>query len=291
MIQIIRTEDIRPDVRIANHHAVTPQMSWDRSIPDVQLLCVLAGEFNFCPYHQAELRLNPGDILFIEPNLPHRFGLAPACPQGQIAGMHLEFLPAGRWAAEDYRLAVKPERVTRQEDGGYIQGRFVRMAEVYESYLPYRKELVNAIASEIILTLAVHWQNETQRAAQPSERMKAILGFIRVHLAAPINRQSLAETFNLSAGYVNQLFQVELGMTPSAVINRERLARAYQLIDREGLTVAEAALAVGFQDPFYFSRIFKEVYTIPPSQVASRQRRVVSAADTQCCGRMGSEEF
>jgi transcriptional regulator GlxA family with amidase domain len=49
------------------------------------------------------------------------------------------------------------------------------------------------------------------------------------------------------------------------------------LIDREGLSVAEAALAVGFQAPFYFSRIFKEVYTIPPSQVASRQRRAALA--------------
>ena len=56
-------------------------------------------------------------------------------------------------------------------------------------------------------------------------------------------------------------------MSPSAVINRERAARAYQLIDREGLSVAESALAVGFQDPFYFSRVFKQIYTIPPSQV------------------------
>jgi AraC-like DNA-binding protein len=277
MIQIVRTEDIRPSVRIANHHLVTPQMSWDRSIPDVQLLCVLEGTFEFCPNHQPVLRLTPGDILFIEPNAPHRFGLASACPAGWITTMHLEFLPAGRWAAEDYRLALEPERVTRLEDSGYIQSRFVRMAEVYESYLPYRKELVNSIASEIVLTLAAHWQTDTPRAAQPSERMQAILGFIRENLAAPINRQSLAETFSLSAGYVNQLFQMELGMPPSAVINRERLARAYQLIDREGLSVAEAALAVGFQDPFYFSRIFKEVYTIPPSQVASRQRRAALA--------------
>jgi len=57
-------------------------------------------------------------------------------------------------------------------------------------------------------------------------------------------------------------------MTPSEVINRERLARAYQLMDRDGLNVTEAALAVGFRDPFYFSRRFKGMYGFPPSQMA-----------------------
>jgi len=272
MSQTVRIEEIHPSVRIANHHPVTPQMSWDRSIPDVQFLCVLAGRFEFSAHHQPGVALGPGEILFIEPDLPHRLQLAPGCAAGQISGMHLEFLPAGRWAAGDYRLAVEPERVTRLEEAGYIQGRFIHMAEVYESYLPYRKELVNAIATEIVLSLAARWQGQAPRAGQPSPRMISILSYIRANLAAPINRQSLAETFSLSAGYINQLFQMELGMTPSAVINRERLARAYQLIDREGLPVAQAALAVGFQDPFYFSRIFKEVYTVPPSRVAGRQR-------------------
>ena len=273
MTHITAIEDIRPNVRIANHHAVPPEMVWDRSIPDAQLLCVLAGAFEYQPYHQGVVNVQPGEILFIEPNIEHHLGLAQGCGEGEIAGMHLEFLPSGRWAAGDYRLDVKPEVLTHLDDPAYVQSRFVRMAELYESYLPYRKALVNVLASEIVLTLAAHWQSESQRAAQPSERMQAILAFIRAHLAAPLNRQSLAETFSLSAGYINQLFQMELGMPPSAVINRERLARAYQLIDREGLSVSEAARAVGFADPFYFSRIFKEVYTIPPSQVASRQRR------------------
>jgi transcriptional regulator GlxA family with amidase domain len=157
------------------------------------------------------------------------------------------------------------------ENAPYLQERFKRLAGVYESYQPYREQLSETIATEIILVLAAYWGDEIARAARPSQRMETILAFIRGNLSRPLTRQSLAETFNLSAGYINQLFKVELGMSPSAVINRERAARAYQLIDREGMSVSEAALAVGFQDPFYFSRVFKQIYSIPPSQVTSRR--------------------
>ncbi len=267
MIPILKLENIRASVRIANQHPAAPGALWERSIPDPQLICILEGVFEYQEPGCPNLPLAPGEILFIEPNIRHRFLLAPGSQAGEIAGMHFEFTPAGRWAADDYRPDLSPTRVTRPGDAPYLQERFKHLAAVYESYRPFRKELVDSIATEIILILAAYWQEEIGRSPRPSQRMETILAYIRANLAQPLTRQSLAGTFNLSAGYINQLFKVELGMSPSAVINRERAARAYQLIDREGMSVAESALAVGYQDPFYFSRVFKEIYTIPPSRV------------------------
>lgn len=267
----LKTEDIQPVVRIANHHLVAANTTWKRSIPDAQILCILEGEFAYQEMEQPAVCLAQGDVLFIEPEIRHRLSLLPTCSEGRLSGMHLEFTPTGRWAADDYRLALKPARVTHLADPAYLQGRFQRLAAVHEGYQPFREALVSAIAREIILLLAAYWEGENGRTPRPSLRMETILHYIRQNLTQPLTRQSLAASFNLSAGYVNQLFKVELGMTPTAVINRERGARAYQLIDREGLTVAEAALAVGFQDPFYFSRVFKQIYGIPPSQVGSRR--------------------
>ncbi len=271
MKSILNIDDIRAAVRIANHHPVAANQVWERSIPDPQFLIIFAGDFEYQEPEQIALHLSPGDILFIEPEVRHCFRLASGCPEGQIAGMHLEFTSPGRWTAGDYRLALKPIRVTHPLDPAYLMQRFKHLAAVYESYQPYRPALVNAIATEIVLVLSAYWGDEIERAAHPSPRMEAILRYIRENLTQPLTRQSLAEVFNLSAGYINQLFKVELGMSPSAVINRERVARAYQLLDREGLSVAESAQAVGFQDPFYFSRVFKQIYSIPPSWVPSKK--------------------
>lgn len=274
-MRLVKVEEIHPSVRIANHHRVAAAQHWERSIPDLQMICVLSGIFEYREPDRAPLVLVGGDFLFIEPNTRHRFSLASTQDEGWIAGLHFEFVPSGRWAAGDYRLVIQPDRVTHLEESNYLQDRFQYLAAVYESYRPYRQELVDSIAAEILLLLAAHWQGQALWSAEPSQRMQAMLVYIREHLAQPLTRQSLAQTFNLSAGYVNQLFQSELGMTPSAVINRERLARAYQLMDREGLTVAESAFRVGFRDPFYFSRLFKQVYMVAPSDVAAHRHRKI----------------
>lgn len=271
MLSILKIEDICAKVRIANHHLVAAKTVWERTIPDPQIVCILEGSFQYQESNQTALSLSPGDILFIEPNIRHCFLIAGATEAGRIAGMHLEFTSAGTWAAGDYRLEMKPKRVTRVEDPIYLQDRFIHLAAVYESYHPLRKELVSAIATEIGLILAAYWKDQIEMAARPSQRMETMLAYIRENLSTPLTRHRLAETFNVSAGYLNQLFKLEFGMSPSAVINRERVARAYQLLDQEGMSVAESALAVGFQDPFYFSRVFKQIYSIPPSQVTSKK--------------------
>ncbi len=270
----LKIEDIRTTVRIANYHQVIASQTWDRSLPDLQLICILDGEFDYCQTDRPDISLQRGDVLFIEPNQRHRFTLASGQDEGWISGMHFEFIPTGRWAASDYRLEVSPARVTHVDDLSYLAERFRQMAGYYDSYQPYRRELVNSIADEIILLLAVHWRNEASRAVKSSARMQAMLEYIREHLTMPLTRQDLARAFNLTPGYINQLFISELGMSPSAVINRERLARAYRLIDREGYSVKESAFAVGFRDPLYFSRVFRRVYEISPSQIASQQHRL-----------------
>jgi AraC-like DNA-binding protein len=40
---------------------------------------------------------------------------------------------------------------------------------------------------------------------------------------------------------------------------------AHRLLTDEGLSVKETAARVGFDDAFYFSRVFKKVMGIPPS--------------------------
>jgi YesN/AraC family two-component response regulator len=113
----------------------------------------------------------------------------------------------------DYRLGVC--RSDHPCSVGYLQN--------FSIWQPcgviFTTKAVNHIAAEIVLVLAAYWQGAASRAARPSERMEAMLDYIREHLRLPLTRQSLAETFNLTPGYINQLFKVELGMSPSAVIN------------------------------------------------------------------------
>ncbi|MCE7990280.1 MAG: AraC family transcriptional regulator [Caldilinea sp. CFX5] len=265
MLRQVTVAEIQPVVRIANYHDVLPLQSWpQRIIPDLQLILIVQGHYEYVENHLV-IPVQPGEILWIEPGIRHTFRHVDAAAAGLISSIHLELLPTGSWAAGDYRLAQAPERLTRVTDMAYLQERFWRMAQIFGSYLPHRELLTGVIAREIMLLLLGHWQQPVTSKLSP--RMEAMLTFIRAHLQQPLSRQTLAAAFGVSPEHINLLFRRELGMPPSAVINRERVMLAYRLIHEQGKSAKEAAYAVGYSDPFYFSRVFKRTLGIPPSQV------------------------
>lgn len=271
-MRLLSINEIQPIVRIANYIKVTPEMTWqNRRIPDLELILVVAGEYEYTTDNRRHL-LSEGDVLFIEPGILHSKRMLNGAPHGLLSAIHLELLPNASWLAGDYRLTPHPETVTHIDDFDYLRGRFRNLAEVYQGYSTYREELTGAIAREIVLLLACRWHPSERN--QISSRVQAMIDYIRANLTSPISRLSLAQTFHVSPAYVNSLFQRELGITPTALINRERVVSAHNLMFEQGLSVKEAAQAVGFQDQFYFSRVYKRIMGYPPSAVASNNNSV-----------------
>ena len=63
------------------------------------------------------------------------------------------------------------------------------------------------------------------------------------------------------------------GKSPLEFIRTIRLQHAAQLLERSQLSVAEVAYHVGFNNPKYFARYFKEEYHELPSVYAFRKRK------------------
>lgn len=266
-MRVLSIHEICPTVRIANYIKVTPEMTWlNRRIPDLEFILVVSGEYEYVADSQRYL-LHEGDVLFIEPGILHSKRMVSGAPHGVLSAIHLELLPGASWLAGDYRLTPHPTVVTRVDGFDYLRSRFRYLAEVYQGYSVYREELTSAIAREILVILACHWRPKERQQISP--RVQAMIDYIRANLTEPISRRRLAEQFHISPAYVNALFQRELGTTPAALLNRERVVAAYNLLYEQGLSVKEAALAVGFQDQFYFSRVFKRIMGYAPSAVAS----------------------
>lgn len=89
---------------------------------------------------------------------------------------------------------------------------------------------------------------------------------------ADISVETMSEAMGMSRVHLYKRLLSVTGMTPSEFIRRIRLLRAEQLLRKSQLTVSEVSYQVGFNNPRYFSKYFKEMYGVMPSQYSGSAR-------------------
>ena len=83
---------------------------------------------------------------------------------------------------------------------------------------------------------------------------------------ADISVETMAEALAMSRVHLYKKLTSLTDLTPSEFIRQIRLQHAEQLLRKSQLTVAEVAYRVGFNNPRYFSKYFKEMYGMMPSE-------------------------
>lgn len=93
--------------------------------------------------------------------------------------------------------------------------------------------------------------------------------FIEAHLQDnAFNVSSLAEALFVSESTLRRRLQDLMGMSAAAYIRQIRLNKAKHYLEQQRYkTVAEVATAVGFSNPHYFSRVFRQTFEISPSNL------------------------
>lgn len=70
--------------------------------------------------------------------------------------------------------------------------------------------------------------------------------------------EAVAEHLGISAGYLHRIFKRVQGCSVLAYWNRKRVDVAIELMEKQQLSLKEAAFNVGIEDPAYMSRLFKK---------------------------------
>lgn len=85
----------------------------------------------------------------------------------------------------------------------------------------------------------------------------------------------LSREVGISRAHFYKKIMALTGKSPLEFIRTIRLQQAAQLLEKSQLTVAEVAYQVGFNNPKYFTRYFKEVYSVLPSAYAAGKRKAL----------------
>jgi AraC-like DNA-binding protein len=100
--------------------------------------------------------------------------------------------------------------------------------------------------------------------------VKKALEYIEINYYHHIDVDLLCQHVNYSRSYFSRLFKKEVGITIPEYINKVRVQRAKFLLKNTDLNINEVAKSVGYDDPFYFSRIFKRVTDNSPMRYKAK---------------------
>lgn len=91
--------------------------------------------------------------------------------------------------------------------------------------------------------------------------------YIRHNFSDQISLQSVCSTFGISQSYLSRLFRKYKGVSFNEYLTQLRIEEAKRIIqENPDMPIKDVALLVGYNDQFYFSRVFRTIVGVPPSE-------------------------
>lgn len=98
--------------------------------------------------------------------------------------------------------------------------------------------------------------------------------YIREHCHRDITLDEMAELTYMTRSHFSRMFKRWTGQTFTAYVQAQRIERAKRLlVEANGLPITRVAELVGYQDPGHFSRVFRSIEGVLPSEY--RQSKAV----------------
>ncbi len=101
--------------------------------------------------------------------------------------------------------------------------------------------------------------------ATDREKIDFVVDYISEHFDKDLSITELAEVVDLEPHKFSHAFTKSIGMRPKRYITQMKIHHAKELLLKTSLSIHDIALKIGYDDPLYFSRIFKKETGAAPS--------------------------
>ena len=216
--------------------------------------------------HGSTLQVHAGEVFILPVDVPHSYGADPQNPWS-IYWLHINGAHSDAAAATVMERDGEPSRAIqvgfsdeRNVLFNHIASTLLRgysASNLLQANLALPHYLSSFIAPE-------HFGSQKASASDVSPTEKAIR-YMQDNLSNSLSLDNIARSVNLSVSFFSRKFKKDTGYAPIEYFNYLRIQKACQLLHFSTWRINEVASAIGIDDPFYFSRLFKQQMGLSPA--------------------------
>ena len=150
---------------------------------------------------------------------------------------------------------------------GEVRDRLIRLlVDMKSTSGPERIALIASLMEAISILDDVSEISSFTPAGNPQKRMEKIRIYVSCNFARKILLEDIAAHVGMNRSAFCSFFRQQTGKTFITWLNEYRIAKACDMLSGSDMRVGEVATAVGFESLPHFTRIFRQIKGMPPTQ-------------------------
>ena len=206
-------------------------------------------------------------FFIMKPGEYHKYALDPLI---QFEIYNIKFrpeLPDGVIIDALNRFSAPYSGFLTEEDAEICVNEVRRLGEIQGAEDEFSGLMSKNIVERILLTMISALDLGGAGGERPDAKyLNIITDYIARHYGERITKASLAKVVGLSENYIGTYFERRVGMHFGEYIQRLRLNHAVVFLKTTDMSIKEIADRCGFSSQEYFSRVFREKYSVSPSR-------------------------
>ncbi len=210
------------------------------------------------------------DLVWVNCHHPHAYGAIIKEPW-EVYWLRIEGRPLDRVAQ---LLEIRSQPVLKSLDARAAALEFERACRHMTGTRPSDAALVNASVTALI-ALAFEARLSDPGMIRPELPMpvQKALEKMRLYFHQPIRVAELAQLAGMSESHFSRQFKTAIGTSPIDWLRRERINQAKHRLIESDDPVKEIARQVGYSDQFFFSKDFKKMTKLTPTQFREQEKQ------------------
>ncbi|MGL6314170.1 arabinose operon transcriptional regulator AraC [Vibrio sp. WXL103] len=218
----------------------------------------------------GEFIVKEAELLLFPPSVVHFYQREESSPSWHHKWIY--FRPRGFWGTlldwDTKRMGVGHLPIKNKDVYTKMHKLFEEVELFSKTDAPFSEELALNRLEEILLRCKV--LNPSIEVEHIDHRIKTVKTLIMDDIQSDISTEELANAVYLSPSRLAHLFKNEMKMTITQWREKQRIEYAKQLLFSSQMPVSMISYNVGFNDPLYFSKVFKRITGVSPTQYRNR---------------------